>query len=495
MKKRYKIVGCAAVIVVLICCGIVGYLNKQQQDSGEFSGIRIPAVQEDDKEQPALQIPVVQEDDKEQSALQTPVEQQTDREQSALQIPTERENDKATEIRELGDIKSAVVFEDETHVVLDEEGLVWQWQEGETKKDAQVILDTEKIVKIISLGTVVYALTENGDVYAWGKDFVSMINPDDEMWIYPEPVKLEGVSDIVCMDAGFNEAFAIDSAGRLYAWGLNLGRGSDSKQSCTPQPFEEYEDRIGKVEEVYVGGGDCYYFKRADGSFFSITEFHSHASSEGKYIFPNFPGREPVTDIHNSSAISEMQGEEGRIALLYEMGKNDDVKLLAADRYTLYLYLRDNTLWYWNSDRITYHNKEAAGASAEKKAFDHSGYFEKVDLNEVMGMEGDTPEIIQIYPSKDGALFLLENGEVIGSEYVTTKEKDVEYYAFDDYIYTPGSSENTAVVYQMRLKELAFQKLEYENIVDITGDKLGAAYLLDEEENIYVYGFPGDFQD
>lgn len=47
----------------------------------------------------------------------------------------------------------------------------------------------------------------------------------------------------------------------------------------------------------------------------------------------------------------------------------------------------------------------------------------------------------------------------------------------------------------MRLKELTFQKLEYENIVDITGDKLGAAYLLDEEEDIYVYGFPGDFQD
>lgn len=105
MKRVHRIVECVATVAVLTCCSIAGYLNKQQQDSGEFSEIRVPAVREDD------------------------------REQSAVQISTERENDKATEIKELGDIKSTVVFEDGTRVVLDEDGRVWQWQEGETKKD------------------------------------------------------------------------------------------------------------------------------------------------------------------------------------------------------------------------------------------------------------------------------------------------------------------------------------------------------------------------
>lgn len=200
-------------------------------------------------------------------------------------------------------------------------------------------------------------------------------------------------------------------------------------------------------------------------------------------------------DLHNSSNISEIQGEEkSKISLLYEMGKNDDVKLLAADGYTMYLYLQDNTLWYWNSDRITYHNNEKAGASVEKKDFDHSGHFEQVNLNEVLGMEGDVPEIIQICPGKDEALFLLGNGQVLVSEYVTTEVKDVEYYAFDDPIYTPGSSENTAILYQMRLKELSFEKLEYENIMSITGNKFRQPCLLDKSGNIYCYAGSVDWQ-
>lgn len=394
---------------------------------------------------------------------------------------------------ELGNIKSALILENKIYIVLDENGRVWQWKEDESQKDAKLILGKETIVKIMDIGNAAYALTENGDVYAWGDNVIGMINPYEDVGNYPEPVKLEGVSDIVCMDAGYGTAFAVDSAGQFYAWGL--GQYSDSNHEMTPQVFQGYQDQIGKVEEIYLGGGDFHYFKREDGSFFSITKFYNRASWEGDYIFPSFPDQELIMDLHNSSNIFEIQGEEkSKISLLYEMGKNDDVKLLAADGYTMYLYLQDNTLWYWNSDRITYHNKEEAGASVEKKDFDHSGYFEQVNLNEVLGIEGDVPEIIQIYPSKNDALFLLENGQVLASKYDTAEVKDVEYYAFDDPIYTPGSSENTAILYQMRLKELSFEKLEYENIMSITGDKFSQRCLLDKSGNMYCCGRSVDWQ-
>ena len=327
---------------------------------------------------------------------------------------TAQENDEmpeklTEENAELGNIKSALILENKIYIVLDENGRVWQWKEDESQKDAKLSIGKETIVKIMDIGNAAYALTENGDVYAWGDNVIGMINPYEDVGNYPEPVKLEGVSDIVCMDAGFGTAFAVDSAGQFYAWGL--GQYSDSNHEMTPQVFQGYQDQIGKVEEIYLGGGDFHYFKREDGSFFSITKFYNRASWEGDYIFPSFPDQELITDLHNSSNISEIRGEEkSKISLLYEMGKNDDVKLLAADGYTMYLYLQDNTLWYWNSDRITYHNKEKAGASVEKKDFDHSGYFEQVNLNEVLRIEGDVPEIIQIYPSKEDALFLLENG-------------------------------------------------------------------------------------
>ena len=135
-----------------------------------------------------------------------------------------------------------------------------------------------------------------------------------------------------------------------------------------------------------------------------------------------------------------------------------------------------------------------AVASVEKKDFDHSGYFEQVNLNEVLGIEGDVPEIIQICSGKDEALFLLENGQVLVSKYVTTEVKDVEYYAFDDPIYTPGSSENTAILYQMRLKELSFEKLEYENIIGMAGNKLRGHCLWDKSGNIYHYAGSVDWQ-
>ncbi|MBD5452854.1 MAG: hypothetical protein HDR30_00810 [Lachnospiraceae bacterium] len=481
MSKEKKVI--SVLFIGIIVCALCLFAVKNQ-------------ILTANEEENIQEYPIIQESDElsEELSYDTQENDEVSEELSTTAQENDEMPEKLTEENaELGNIKSALILENKTYIVLDENGRVWQWQEGETQKDAKLILGTETIVKIMDIGNAAYALTENGDVYAWGDNVIGMINPYEDVGNYPEPVKLEGVSDIVCMDAGYRTAFAVDSTGQFYAWGL--GQYSDSRHECTPQVFQGYQDQIGKVEEIYLGGGDFHYFKREDGSFFSITKFYNRASWEGDYIFPSFPDRELITDLHNSSNISEIQGEEkSKISLLYEMGKNDDVKLLAADGYTMYLYLQNNTLWYWNSDRITYHNKEEAGASVEKKDFDHSGYFEQVNLNEVLGIEGDIPEIIQICPSKDEALFLLENGQVLVSEYVTTEVRDVEYYAFDDPIYTPGSSENTAILYQMRLKELSFEKLEYENIISITGNKFRQPCLLDKSGNIYCYAGSVDWQ-
>ncbi len=139
----------------------------------------------------------------------------------------------------------------------------------------------------------------------------------------------------------------------------------------------------------------------------------------------------------------------------------------------MYLYQEDGTLWYWDSDLITYHDKEWAGASVERR--------------DLLDMETDdllVPKIISISPGVDGALFLLENGEVFVSEYVTTEIKDVEYFRRSH-----GNPQNTwtTVAKDLPLKGLSFRKLDYENINGISSDKNNTFYLIDKDENIYCY--------
>ncbi|MCM1039788.1 MAG: hypothetical protein NC434_10740 [Ruminococcus sp.] len=390
-------------------------------------------------------------------------------------------------------IKSAILLKDKIYVALDENGKVWQWQKDETKETAKALLEEETVVKIMYAGGVAYALTVDGEVYAWGDNIIQMVNPYDNIWEYQEPVRVKGLSDIVCMDAGYGKAFAIDREGRLYAWGID--RYPTYAQDQYPSQFLEYQELIGDVEEIYLGGGNFHYFKREDGSFFSILSKGHVSNYLGRYIFPAFADQEEVVYWHETDNIIDIrENPEDTYSFLYEMGKNSAVKLLASDGYTMYMYLNDNTLWYWNSESIKYHNNEAARVSVERKDFDYSGYFEKVDLEGILGAGEDIPEIIQICPGNEWTLFLLEDGRVLESCYVTTEVKDVEYYAFDNMSYSPGGSGNLAVFYQMRLKELDFHKLEYENIINITSDKFQYACLVDGSGNIYCHYGSVDWQ-
>lgn len=61
----------------------------------------------------------------------------------------------------------------------------------------------ENITKILCGGPAMYALSENGMVYAWGSNEWHQINPQEDIdKQYDNPVLLAGLSDIV--DIGVN---------------------------------------------------------------------------------------------------------------------------------------------------------------------------------------------------------------------------------------------------------------------------------------------------
>ena len=258
--------------------------------------------------------------------------------------------------------------------------------------------------------------------------------------------------------------------------------------------MDGYEERTDNVEEIYVGAGDFHYFKRKDNQIFSIMLTEHLTDDLSYFIVPNFAGEPAASDwlsdmrAGKSERIFDVRVEGGPcLVYLYEMGKKDDIALISADGYTMYLYQTDGTLWYWNSDIIAYHDKERAGASVERRDLDYSGFFEEADVGEILDMGTDStaiPKIVSISPGINGALFLLENGEVFVSEYVTTEIKDVEYFARSH-----GNPQNTwtEVAYDFPLKGLSFRKLDFENIINISSNKNNKFFLIDKAGNIYSY--------
>ena len=65
-------------------------------------------------------------------------------------------------------------------LALDEDGYVWKWEEGKTKADAVAIVELEDVVQLVDTGCgSVYALTAEGDVYAWGMNRGWLIDPEE----------------------------------------------------------------------------------------------------------------------------------------------------------------------------------------------------------------------------------------------------------------------------------------------------------------------------
>lgn len=397
---------------------------------------------------------------------------------------------------ELSDIKTVISPHGMSCIIaLDENGNVWKWEEEETKENAEAVAGVENVVQIVDTGyDSVYALTSEGDVYAWGTNRGWLIDPEERETsvVFPEPVKLQGLSNIKSLDATNGRAFAVNNDGQLFVWGLERYKGN--MKDSIPSLLEGYQELTDQVEEIYVGAGNFHYFKCEDNQVFSIMSVEYISEYLKYFIVPNFQGEPSAFNWQNeirtgsSERMFDIRVEGGfYLVYLYKMGKNNNVDLMGADAYTMYLYQNDGSLWYWNSDRITYHDCERAGASVELHDLDYSGFFEEVNIGNVLNMETETtniPAIISIIPGKEGALFLLENGQVLVSEYITAEIKDVEYFGRN-----ASNPQNTwtDVIHNFATKKLSLRELDFDSIVNISSDKNDKFYLLDKAGNIYYY--------
>lgn len=388
-----------------------------------------------------------------------------------------------------------IIIVEDYHIALCEDGTVWSWN-GE-ERNAQVLSQLKDVVKIMEAGTeeiTIYALSKNGFVYAWGSNQGLLISPEESHdKIFNEPVRLNGLSDIIQIDANNGKAFALDRNGVFYIWGLSLYW--NAVEDLKPGFPQEKKDLVEGVEVLFAGAGEYHYFIRRDKTIFSIMEADLLDSRHiYPYIFPKFQTQGSETNknyedtlplLENAIRLSE--GSKLGLTVWHELGTCENIERIGADGYTIFLYKRDNTLWYWNSDRILYHDNIAALANPETALIDYSGSFEKIDFEIVLENEDgkkDILKIVDICAGLENTLFLTNDGQVFISEYKTSEIQDVEHYNTSNT--RANRIERTSVISEMHLKELAFRKLDLENITSINTDG-GFHFSAVDTEGSYFY--------
>jgi alpha-tubulin suppressor-like RCC1 family protein len=125
-------------------------------------------------------------------------------------------------------------------LVLRADGTVWSWGYGSggqlglgnttTRTSPTQIPTLQNVVQVVARGSFSLALKADGTVWAWGDNSGGRTGGSGTI----VPVQINGLSNIVSINAGTNTAaaFATDASGQVYAWGSNsaaqLGTGQTS---------------------------------------------------------------------------------------------------------------------------------------------------------------------------------------------------------------------------------------------------------------------------
>lgn len=364
-----------------------------------------------------------------------------------------------------------IIINNNRIVALCEDGSVWSWENKEGKEFAKKVFGLEQISEILCSGSAMYALSKDGFVYVWGSNKWLQINYwESRDKYYEKPVQINALANIVDIEVsaysedGRGRTFAIDKSGKLYVWGLHLYW--DEWKDYEPGFPEKDMTKVEGVRKIFGGAGNYHYFIREDGTVFSIMDTLHNGVID--FIFPSLVDEElnnaPLS-LNDIPYIDLREGAKFALTILYELGEGEEVELIGADQYTMFLYKKDNTLWYWNSKTIEYHDYKEAIVSIETGKEDYSGRFEEVDFKRILGVQDEyknVPKIVDICAGKENILFLTDDGQVFMSEYITSEVRDVEYYQ-------SGIREwnDVQVKKDLPIKSIVLRKLNFENIVSV----------------------------
>ncbi|MBQ4331593.1 MAG: hypothetical protein IJC31_07140 [Spirochaetaceae bacterium] len=237
-----------------------------------------------------------------------------------------------------GKIKDVVSSKGETIYAITEEGKLYSWGKNSTGQVGNgtteyqttpcLVIDG-KIKNVVSSGRdFVIAITEEGKLFSWGKNNqgqIGDINADDSgLSNQLIPHLVEGIAgkvkDLIIND---NTVFAITEEGKLFSWGNNQ-KGQVGNNS--------YDDMIKSPQEVLIG-------VKVKNVFISFNETVYAVTEEGKlYSW----GNNINGQVGNNKSADNLKQIEPHL-----VGISGKVKDIVLGPYTVFVITEEGELYSW----------------------------------------------------------------------------------------------------------------------------------------------------
>ncbi|XP_057522246.1 ultraviolet-B receptor UVR8-like isoform X1 [Amaranthus tricolor] len=207
-----------------------------------------------------------------------------------------------------------------THsVVLTRDGHVWTWGQPWPPGDIKQIFVPVRVqglekVRLIAAGAFHnLALEEDGTLWAWGNNEYGQLGTGDTQ-PRSQPIRVQGLSGLTLVDiaAGGWHSTALTNEGEVYGWGRGehgrLGFGDDKSSKMLPQQVQLLAGE--DVIQVSCGGTHSVALTR-DGRMFSFGRGDHGRLGFGRKVTTGHPMEVPI-NLPPPKNISEEDNAEGR---------------------------------------------------------------------------------------------------------------------------------------------------------------------------------------
>ncbi|KAI8534379.1 hypothetical protein RHMOL_Rhmol10G0085200 [Rhododendron molle] len=190
-----------------------------------------------------------------------------------------------------------------THsVVLTREGHVWTWGQPWPPGDIKQISTPMRVqglerVRIIAVGAFHnLALLEDGILWAWGNNEYGQLGTGDTQ-PRSQPIPVQGLSGLTLVDiaAGGWHSTALTDDGEVYGWGRGehgrLGFGDDKSSKMVPQRVQLLVEE--EIIQVSCGGTHSVALTR-DGHMFSFGRGDHGRLGYGRKVTTGHPSEVPI---------------------------------------------------------------------------------------------------------------------------------------------------------------------------------------------------------
>ena len=186
------------------------------------------------------------------------------------------------------------IFNGYSGIVLGTDGCVYSWGKnpyGETGNGSTSRIATpqklnvlgDTVTKIFNGNNSMYALKDNGEVYAWGINTSGQLGIGTIDTVTP-PTIIDSILDIILVEKIGDTVFATDSQGIIYGWGNNdYGQLGDGTTMDITLPYTIFNNVIKTIS----GTGDVNSIVPIVGSINALTISITHPANISYAIDPN----------------------------------------------------------------------------------------------------------------------------------------------------------------------------------------------------------------